>query len=105
MTDDELKTVIDNSCKKAYDEIIKKTMVLFDKGNTPKFIENAGFKIGNKQDFAKGYAVCGLYMIANITLDTSFSIYNVIWSNRLLQYREELLEDYSKKISVYFHNL
>ncbi len=105
MNENDFKVVIDNACEKSYNIIIKKTMILFDKGRTPKDILKAGFNIKNRQDFAKGYAICGLYMTANLSLNATFDKSNCIFTDNLKKYKDEKLETFSIKICDYFDKL
>jgi len=105
MNDKDFRIVIDNACQSAYDEMIKKTMILFDRGNKPKDIIKSGFKIENRVDFAKGYAICGLYMVANFSLNETFRMTGVSFTDYLIKHKDEQLEKLSMKVCDHFDQL
>ncbi len=105
MDDKDLRIVIDAACQESYDGIIKKTMILFDKGRSIIDMNKSGFKIQHRVDFAKGYAICGLYMIAKFSLNTTFRIRNEPFTEYLVKYRDDQLDKLSKRICDHFDEL
>ena len=65
-----------------------------------------GFKIDNKSDFIKGYAVCVFFMITNssipLTLETA-----KLWplSDERQKFLNDLQDEYSKKLTIDFDNI
>ena len=105
MDDKDLRIVIDAACQGAYDEIIKTSMVLFDRGKSILDMNKSGFKIEHRTDFVKGYAICGLYMIANTALNETFRIKNQPFTEYLIKYKDEQLDKLSMKICDHFDEL
>lgn len=65
-----------------------------------------GFKITNKSDFIKGYAVCMFFMITNSSIPLTLKTAN-LWplSDNRQKFLTDLQDEYSKKLTVNFDNI
>ena len=69
-------------------------------------MKEKGFKIDNKSDFIKGYAICAFYMTTNTSIPLTLQTAN-LWplSNDRQKFLNDLQEEYSKKLTVDFDNI
>ncbi len=101
-SDDQLKTVIEQSIKKSFEASKMKTEEMFRKLIPSDKMREGGFQIANKSDFMKGCAVATFYIASN-SIETALEMQGAKGlSPNLLDYKTKLQEEYSKKLCSYF---
>ena len=101
-TDEQLRPVILQSVERSFEESKKKTQEMFVKLIPTDHMREGGFAISNKSDFMKGCAVATFYIASN-SLDMALQAQGQPpLSQKLLEYRAKLQEEFSKKLCSYF---
>ena len=106
MEEEDFRTFLTESITRSYKLTKDKTNDFLSHMVPVETMREKGFKITNKSDFIKRYAVCMFFMITNssipLTLETA-----KLWplSDDRQKFLNDLQDEYSKKLTVDFDNI
>lgn len=106
MEEEDFKTFITESVTRTY-KLSKDKVNDFLSHMVPiETMQEKGFKIDNKSDFIKGYAVCVFFMATNSSIPITLQTAN-LWplSNDRQKFLNDLQDEYSKKLTADFDNI